>query len=175
MGGVPGRRGGKRVGPKAIVVADHGRALRAAERPVTAHLVSRLGTIGIGARQNIVLVRLIASAFYDFALPGEAVLLVHRVGIAAERGDIVCDLDAFCIEPWSRADAVLGIFRARREMGAPGLAGDPGGFRQTCAMRVGPCNTAEIRVLARVGAGDEETYRGVLCTGCPDHRGQCGR
>ena len=71
-------------------------------------------------------------------------------------------------------DPVAGVLGARREIGAPCLAADPGRLGEACAMGVGSFDAAEIRALTRIGAGDEKAHRGVLRRGRAGEAGHCG-
>ena len=144
---------------------DHRRAV-AAGRPVLAGLLGR-GAVGQRAGQDVVPVRLISAAIDDSAGLVEGRLLVDGVRFAVQRVDARGDLDARGIDPRPGSDPVAGVLGARREIGAPCLAADPGRLGEACTMGVGSFDAAEIRALTRIGAGDEKLIEASCAAAAP--------
>src|SRR4030095_12462799 len=156
-------------------MADNRRAFSAL-RPVAAGLVlgaRKRSSIGLRARQDVVLVRRCAAVGDDLTFFSQRSLLVEIVG-AVKLSNVLGDDDAIRVLPGSLADAVLRVHGGgatgslRAEISMPGLRPRPRRCGKRLAMLVGTFEPAEIGALARSNAGDKKSHRRRLRLRCTD-------
>src|ERR1041384_842061 len=166
---IPGMRRRRVVQARAVDMAEHSSALRAA-RPVLAGLVlaRRKGAaVRHRAGQRVVLVGRIAAAIDDVALLGQRGLLCQIV-LAMQFVDILGDNDALGILPRTLADAVaridcgFAVGGLGAEIGMPGSAARAGRLRQLLTVLIGAVEPAEIGTLADWRARHTEAHVGCL-------------
>src|SRR5690606_18512778 len=161
-----------------IVVADHGaHAGVGITRPVVARVGER-GALGqpavrVRARQDVVLVRLVADALHLFAALVEGRRLADVVAVAlvvaVQVRDILSDQHTLGVVPGTRADAVArvhgrpAVLRRRAQVGAPRAVARTDGRGKRLAMLVGAFEAAVVRAVTAAHAGHEESH-GLLLT-----------
>src|SRR5262249_55438645 len=158
MRGVPGLRRRVVAQAHAIVVADDGRAVGTALRPVAAGRVFAAGdraALRRGTGQHVVHVHRVAAAHDHLAALGQRGLL-GRVILAVRLVDAAGDHLALGIDPRPAADAVARVDRARTrgaQVRVPRLAPGARRGREVLAVPVRAREAAEVGALARIGAG----------------------
>ena len=160
---VPGRR--VRAAALAIMVTDL-RTARAIARPVVTGVVGPVGkrrAIQLGASQNIVRVRSIATTIDDGALFGELRFFGELVGVAVQVGDVGGDLHPLRVEPRPRANAIFRVdwfaIVDTAQVGPPRTTASTGRRGQFLAMRVRPGEAAKVGAIAAANAGNEKSER----------------
>jgi hypothetical protein len=151
-----------------VVVADD-RIARAVARPVVAgrqgDVAGRQAARRVGARQDVVDVRLVADAVHLFALLVQRRRLADVVTVRVQILDVGRDQCAARVEPRSAADAVARVhdtvrpLRARAQVRAPGRITAARCRGQRLAMCIGTGETAEIGAVALPDARDEKAHR----------------
>src|SRR5690606_12474689 len=154
---------GHRAAADAVEVPDY-RCAFAIRSPVVAG-VCRGGTVGIGAGQNVVLVRRVANAVDRAFLLGDRVMLVQQHVAVVQVIDATGNELAIGVVPGAAANAYFRVDAAGTggaQVGAPGFAGGAGGFCQGLAVCFGTGKAAEVGTVAFTDARGEAAHAGVL-------------
>ena len=138
----------------------------AAAGPVVAgvvRVVREIGrSVGHGAGEDIVFVRLIASRVDAVAVLIESGAREH-VGADMELVQVLGNQVTVGVVPGALADTAAGIgaataFPLRAQVGAPGPVARAGGLRQRLTVGVRAFNTTEVATVTQPDTGDEERH-----------------
>src|SRR6185312_5654692 len=150
----------------SVGMSQHHRARRATRIVLAGTVVASAerGTVRLRPSEDVVPIRRIATPVVDVALLRERRLLGQIVGSVQFR-DVLGDGHAFGICPWSLADTIARVHRARtlgRQVGVPGLRTRANATCELLTVAIGTSEPAKVRTFADSNAGDEERHIRLL-------------